>query len=118
MLCTMDEQKMRCSSFSVLLLALEKFTNWVGRLTVGRGQITELFVSVQPHTNARDMLLIRSGTELFYNVLLAEFEWFVIFRFQSTLVQRIIRIFSASVFNTGFKKCVHICVNFQIEKDT
>ena len=89
----------------VLLLALEEFTNWVGRLTVGRGQITELFVSVQPHINARDILLICSGTELFCNVLLAEFESFI-------------RIFSASTFHTGFNKCVHICVNFQIEKDT
>ena len=115
----------------VLLLALEEFTKWLGGLavgrgqitepfglTVGRGQITELFTSAQQHINARDILLTCSGTELFCHVLLAEFEWFIIFRFQTTGVQRMIRFFLCLLSIQGLITAFIFCVSFQIEKDT
>ena len=62
LLCTMKQAKNTTAVVLVLLLALEVFTNWMGGPTVGSGQITQLFVSVHPHINARDILLICSGT--------------------------------------------------------
>ena len=115
----------------VLLLALEEFTNWVGELTVGRGQITEpfgltvgrrqiteFFISAQQYINARDILLTCSGTELFCHVLLAEFEWFIILRFQPAGVLRIIRFFLRLFTIQGLITAFIFCVNFQIEQDT